>query len=129
MTCYCHECNTRAETCKFHFPTKMTLVHTRALLSTKKISPPPPHDINTFLLRGGVWVMLIRTTISMAVPHLEGSRGSAHPHPKIKGSPTLENNFPWLCRLQFGLKMRRRPRTVGPLLYIRFCTFLNAQTQ
>ena len=88
MTCYCHECNTRAETRQFHFPTKMTLVHARALLSTKKISPPPPpHDINTFLLRGEVWVMLISTTISMAVPHLEGSRGSAHPDPKITGRP------------------------------------------
>ena len=31
--------------------------------------------------------MLIRTTISMAVPHLEGSRGSAHPDPKIKEGP------------------------------------------
>ena len=68
--------------------------------------------------------MLISTTISMAVPHLEGSRGSAHPDPKIKGRPDT-----WLCRLQFGLKMRRRPRTLGPLLYIRLCTFLNAQTQ
>ena len=94
MTCYCHECNTRAETRQFHFPTKMTLVHARALLSTKNISlgpppppPPPSHDINTFLLRGEVWVMLISTTISMAVPHLEGSRGSAHPDPKITGRP------------------------------------------
>ena len=31
--------------------------------------------------------MLIRTTISMAVLHLEGSRGSAHPDPKIKEGP------------------------------------------